>query len=206
MYSNRLRSDQDTYKHDLAQSTGPGAYLLDIPKINCDNCFLADPTIRMGHGGATTGGSCPAASLTDIDSELLGITRRSSRCPTKHYLPTGNPPCRIKNVRDCKALSTEDTRLSNPPCTLRGGNNGFNRWEWLCGNPQAKAINLLPLNINNRLLTKDAHRPCIPRPFSAALALPPEDNSTYAYVSDNIQADTLVPHMTWQSCANIRRA
>ena len=206
MSSQRLRNDQDTYTHDLAQSVGPGAYVLDVPGVSCTECFVADPSLRMGYGGGA--GKCKNADLTDLDSELIGIARRASRCPKNHYLPTGKDACRIKNVRDCDrrtALSTEDTRLSNPPCTLRGGHNGFNRWEWLCGNPQEKAISALPLNISNRLLVKDAHRPCIPRPFSSALALPPDNDISYAWVSSKIEADTLVPHMTWQSCANIRR-
>jgi hypothetical protein len=33
-------------------------------------------------------------------------------------------------------MMTDDSRLSNPPCNLRG--TGWNRWEWLCLNPQER--------------------------------------------------------------------
>ena len=41
----------------------------------------------------------------------------------------------LKHFQDCH-LNSEPTKLSNPPCNLRG--TGWNRWEWLCQNPQDK--------------------------------------------------------------------
>ena len=54
------------------------------------------------------------------------------------------------------------THYYNPPCTLRG--TGWNRWEWLCQNPQNRAI--VPFNrglfigVNTNLMARDNHRPC----------------------------------------------
>jgi hypothetical protein len=171
MSFNRLRFDNDTYEHDLRQSTGPSAYALGTPQ-NCPDgaCFVADPAVRLGTGGAT----CARNVLVDVDSEVMGITRRRSRCPTEQYLPSQEPFCRMHRPPDCRtqALSCEDTRLSNPPCTGRGTENGFNRWEFLCADPQRAAIARFPMHINGRVVIKDNWRPCVQRP-SEPSALPP---------------------------------
>jgi hypothetical protein len=59
-------------------------------------------------------------------------------------------------------LPTEDTRLSNPPNTLRG--TGINRFEWLCKNPQENVEAPFDYNINYRLIAKDNHRPQVVKP------------------------------------------
>ena len=64
----------------------------------------------------------------------------------------------------------EDTRLSNPPCTLRG--TGINRWEWLCRNPQERVFVPFDFNISDKTLAKDNHRPCVPNPLDQTLVLP----------------------------------
>ena len=52
---------------------------------------------------------------------------------------------------DC-FTSSEDTRLSNPPSTLRG--TGINRWEWLCKNPQTDIEEPFDYQISSRILSK----------------------------------------------------
>jgi hypothetical protein len=65
---------------------------------------------------------------------------------------------------------TESTRLSNPPCTLRG--TGINRWEWLCKNPQDRVEVPFDHMIDSVLMAKDNHRPLIPKPMDQTIALP----------------------------------
>jgi hypothetical protein len=67
-------------------------------------------------------------------------------------------------------VPAEDSRLSDPACNLRG--TGFDRWEWLCLNPQEKALVPFDYNISNRIVVKDNHRPCVPNPIDQRLPLP----------------------------------
>jgi hypothetical protein len=197
MSSTSLRRDKCTYTHDLRQSIGPGNYMLDHPRNDCRECFYPDPTVRLGTGASR----CENSKLVDVDSELIGIGRKASRCPADHYLPGTNDYCESKKLQDCSILSTEDTRLSNPPCTLRGIENGFNRWEWLCTNPQDAAIIPFNVNINYRLVVKDNHRPCIEKPLDPAV-LPPQlpfDHPKWC----TGKADTTVPNMHWRRCEAI---
>ena len=152
MSFNRLPYDICSYKHELAESVGEGMYRLGTPPNACEPCHAADPRIKLQSQGVSISRN---TALIDIDSELLGITRNLSSCPDKKYAPTADNSfhCGAKqwemllevvkillnyvdnkdmiHFSDCFTPS-EDTRLSNPPCTLRG--TGWNRWEWLCRN------------------------------------------------------------------------
>ena len=55
----------------------------------------------------------------------------------------------LHHWKDCQ-IPAEDTRLSNPSCNLRG--TGWNRWEWLCLNPQEKVEVPFDYNISNRII------------------------------------------------------
>lgn len=168
MSFNRLNYDTCQYKQVIAESTGSMRYVLGTPKNTCDPCFVDNPLIRMQKTGPT------ATGLIDIDSELLNITRPNSRCPARKYVPLcssqqqqqnpGTPP-----PKHC-AFPTDETRTSNPPCNLRG--TGWNRWETLCKNPQDKVLVPFDFLIQNRLIVKDNHRPCIPRPIDVSMSLP----------------------------------
>ena len=81
----------------------------------------------------------------------------------------------MSTFKDCDIPSRENTRLSNPPATLRG--TGWNRWEWLCENPQKRSLVPFDYNINNRLVTKDNHRPLVPNPIDQSVFLPPQNNN-----------------------------
>jgi hypothetical protein len=175
MSFNRLNYDNDTYKHILRESIGPGDYLIGTPRVDCDGCFFPSPDIRMDGYGA---GVCEK-ELIDVDSELMGITRKQTNCPANKFVPPSKEFCNMKMPNDCYGLTTEDTKLSNPPCTLRG--TGWNRWEWLCQNPQDKALIPFDWNVNNRLVVKDNHRPCVPNPLDQRDSLPPMDNDRVVY-------------------------
>lgn len=199
MSFNRLNYDTCTYAHNLKQSVGTADYMLNAPRIDCQSCFSPDPRIRLQERG---GAMCDTPSWIDASSELLGITRPASSCPQGKYIPTGKPFCQMKNVPECKQISSEDTRLSNPPCTLRS--TGWNRWEWLCRNPQDKALLNFDHNISNRLIVKDNHRPCIPQPLSPCDALP-SANSENTMFSDNLKyepkmVDFQIPSVHWRKC------
>lgn len=164
----RLDYDACTYEHNLRQSSGTGDYWLQTPSIECMKCFPGDPSINAQQSGVA---KCANRPLVDLDSELMGLTRKASNCPKDKYVPSAQPFCQTDKLRDCRAIPREETRLSNPPCTLRC--TGWNRWEWLCQNPQANVLAPFDFNISNRIVVKDNHRPCVPTPLSPIPILPP---------------------------------
>uniref|UniRef100_A0A6C0BGP4 Uncharacterized protein n=1 Tax=viral metagenome TaxID=1070528 RepID=A0A6C0BGP4_9ZZZZ len=196
----RLNYDDCTYKHILRESVGPGDYMIGMPRVDCKNCYFPSPNIRIDHSGA---GKCK--ELIDVDSELMGITRRATNCPLNKFLPSPSDFCEAKLGEDCMEMTAEDTRLSNPPCTLRG--TGWNRWEWLCINPQEKVLIPFDYMINNRLLSKDNHRPCVQDPIDQNDALPPKGNNQftprYTPQEKNEEAFDDIPGPTWTNCTKI---
>lgn len=201
MSFNRLNYDNDTYKHTLRESIGPGDYLLNKPRVDCDGCFFPSPDVRMnGYGAAIC-----EKELIDVDSELMGISRQATNCPAGKYIPTNKPFCQTKMPKDCYGLTREDTKMSNPPCTLRG--TGWNRWEWLCQNPQDKALIPFDFNINNRLVVKDNHRPCVTDPLDQSVALPPKENDRIVYDWSSRFKDAFVDVVSPQLgvCQNIQQ-
>jgi hypothetical protein len=173
MTSTSFRSDNNAYKHQLKESIGPFLYLTE--KLNpCKPCFAVDqPAAMVGYG-------CKNRNLTDIDSELIGITRKASHCPADNYSPNERSYCDSEIFDMCSPLVAENTRLTNAPCTLRS--TGWNRFEWLpCGNPQAHALLNFDTQIDTKLLSKDNHRACMPTPVCNEKVLPPSMNSKIEY-------------------------
>jgi len=172
-----LSYDPCSYEQKLKTSVAPGMYMLGTPANDCTDCgrdIPADPSMRWQHWGP---GMCAPGSAVGVESDLFGIPRKNTKCPSKQYLPGNNPeapsvcaaPSKSVPVRSCMA-PREDTRLSNPPCTLRG--TGWNRWEWLCYNPQDKAIIPFEWNVSYRNVVKDNHKPCLPSPLNQDAFMP----------------------------------
>jgi len=229
MSFNRLNYDTCTYKHTLAESISPGDYLLNTPKISCEPCYQSNPSVRL----QSIGNSVSKTNyLIDVDSELLGITRKSSNCPDKKFLPEcKNCKCSSGEVcgqgvtnlcKDCDNklkeggkcgdedlydfkdcyIMTDDSRLSNPPCNLRG--TGWNRWEWLCLNPQERVEMPFDWNINNRLVVKDNHRPCVPQLVDINISLPTPGILPCEEVRPSCSSYTKENSIDWRSCKEIR--
>ena len=171
MSFNRLNYDTCQYKQVLAETTGPVNYVLGTPSNTCDPCFINNPSIRLQKSG--NGVDTSFQSLIDTDSELMNITRPNSKCPSRKFLAQcsgGVGVAATKEIpRDCTFV-TDETRTSNPPQNLRG--TGWNRWETLCKNPQSKVLIPFDYNIQNRIVVKDNHRPCIPTPIDVNPSLP----------------------------------
>lgn len=222
MSFNRLTYDTCSYNQVLLETTGPGIYQIGTPQNVCKPCHPSDPYIRLQGMGASVSRNTP---LIDVDSELLGIVRNNSRCPERKYLPNcGIPVQGNANAGKCAACqknsklcvdhektalefkncftNTEDTRLSNPPCTLRS--TGWNRWEWLPLNPQDRVEMPFDFEIDSRRLAKDNHRPCVPKPLDQTLVYPHADSKP---ICDNISSfcsvPTSPPSVHWQSMSNI---
>jgi len=198
MSFSRLPYDTCAYVHELKESIKPGDYMLKTPLSDNKGCFFPDPSIRLN----TYGASLCDKNIIDVDSELLGLNVKNTKCPSKKFTPSAEPFCNKIDMKDCSFLSSEDTRLSNPPCTLRG--TGWNRWEWLCENPQTKALIPFETDINYRMVAKDNHRPCVPTLSDQTLSLPTQNNSQV--VEDwNIYKDTSFPNVHWRCCGEIAK-
>ena len=177
MSFNRLDYDTCSYKQELKESISPGEYQLSSPFISCEDCFSNDPQLIIQRAGVSVAKDIP---MIDVDSELLNINRKLSKCSSNDFIPKFNEKGEIENninkvdFKDCKIPTMENTRLSNPACKLRG--TGWNRWEWLCNNPQKRSLVPFEFNISNRLVVKDNHRPLIPTLIDQSVFLPPKNN------------------------------
>lgn len=183
MSSASLQQDPCSYQEKLKRSIGPGMYMLGTPANDCAPCgkdIPNDPHLRWQSWGP---GFCEPGSTVDAGSELRGLNYKNTKCASEQYLPGKYTPkqagvCSPAGkypVRGC-AAPTESTRLSNPPCTLRA--TGWNRWEWLCYDPQDKAVVPFDYLISNRIMVKDNHAPCLPNPLDQTNVIEGSDNGT----------------------------
>jgi hypothetical protein len=174
---------------DLRVSTGPGRYQLDAPPQYCDACYAPEPTIRMQKWGA----SMPTSYMkTDVESDLFNINRPTTKTTCNQYNPQSNKVNAggKEAPKEC-AFPQTHSRLVDPPCTLRS--SGWNRWEWLCQNPQESVMIPFDNLVTTRLQQKDQFRPCIPTPINSEKLLPApsafEPSAKYAGLETGALAD-----------------
>lgn len=206
MSFSHLAYDSCAYAAELKESEAVGKYLIDpvFSGETHERCFVPWTNAAPSENAVAVSSKYP---LIDVDSELLGITRKYGRCrtePDDSYAE--NAP-----LKDCSDpfLDPENTKLSNPPCTLRG--TGWNRWEWLCTNPQDTAILPFRTNIDNKLLARDNHRPCLPTPLSNNEAHPPNSADSAKCYTDHpakfegvdFVDDVSPTYMHWRPCCEI---
>lgn len=202
MSFNRLNYDWNAYQHELRQSVGTGMYVLGRPAVHEKPCFPLDADRKPS--AQLPSSTCGDRELVDVSSELLGITRRASNDPNQDYFPGDGACMKNQSLRDCGNIHSEDTRLSNPPATLKS--TGWNRWEWLCRDPQHQAFVPFDYNISNRLVVKDNHRPYLQRPIDQSAALPPANASDDVVTwrsgqfGGSREPVDQPPSSTWKSC------
>lgn len=171
-----LRTDSCAYDEKLRRSVGPGMYMLGTPAndcgIECTRDIPADPFLRYQGWGPNT---CAPGSAVDDGSELRGLNYKASKCSADSYTPgkySAQGTCFAKGTTDPRACTapTEPTRISNPPCTLRS--TGWNRWEWLCFDPQERALIPFEWNVSYRRVVKDNHTPILEQPLDQSAFIP----------------------------------
>lgn len=210
MSFNSLKYDTNSYRHVLAESVAPLEYQLGTP-LNCKECFVNDPSYRIQRMGNSVDAK---EKMIDIDSELMNITRKLSNNPRDKYIPKEDKNgelCVEQNkihLQDCNMPKMEYTHLSNPSNNLRG--TGWNRWEWLCQDPQEKVI--LPFNngfsqgIDTKILAKDNHRACVPKPLNINNSLPRASNQPN--VNKIVPVDEVPTNpksVSWRNLESIKR-
>lgn len=203
----RNKYDVQDYTRDLYQTIRPGYFKTNLPRNDCEGCLNPNPTHN-----ASFGNSLHKQNLMDVDSELMGLTRKNSKCPPNKYNPDkANEEfknSKLNHYGDCPNFVGESTRLSNPACTLRG--TGWNRWEWLCQNPQDKAIVPFNIELNTSIMTKDDHRPCIPNLINNDTSRPISENNNddiIMYYDQGITRGVKVSegfeNQHWKNCTQI---
>lgn len=172
----RLSQDSSSYVEKLKRSIGPGLYALNTPYNDCTFCpktLPDDPAIRFQSYGPNT---CTIRDSIDDSSELLGLNYKKSKSNDAEYTPgkyKSNGLCAVQSTSDPRQciVPREDTRLSNPVNTLKG--TGINRWEWLCHDPQERAIEDFDrIPVNYRMVAKDNHVPIIETPLDQSQFFP----------------------------------
>ena len=144
--------------------------------------------------------------ITNVDDEYQRMNN-----PNKKYAPkkvecsgSGNKHfCGYDGKQASEDCHKEDehTRLSNPPCTLRG--TGWNRWEWLCQNPQDQVFRPYEWNTNTKLVAKDNYRPCVPRPFDQTVGLPRTNPNLTMDLHPTCGNNTATPAQGWSFCPSL---
>lgn len=146
------------YRHDVAKmvenneiSTGPGRYRLGVPNAYGNAVFVPDPTIRQQFWGASHD---MTSTKTDVESDLRNLARPTTRGACGQYRPEEGAAraARLTAMPEADFPQTH-ARLVDPPCTLRS--TGWNRWEWLCQNPQAGVMMPFEWNVDSRVSAKD---------------------------------------------------
>ena len=107
---------------------------------------------------ATNQGQPAGAGVISTTMPIEGFEAK----PRQGLFRKNGQRCTDNNLVDFPSCSfnTEDTRLSNPPATLRG--TGINRFQPMGLNPQAKLFFPGEYHTSTRLVFRDNHRPCIP--------------------------------------------
>lgn len=205
MSFSRQQYDSCAYESAIKQSTDVGKYMYNEPRP-CNPCFIESPYIRnQSYGGAT----CADKGLIDVDSELLGLNVKKSKCPSKEFNPLKGEFCTLKREQDCGTndfFNTEPTRISNPPCTLKAYT--VNRWEFLPCDPQDKPFNLPPFErlANSQIMAKDNHRACIPTIMNQSKALPVTDYPNPKVETYKFKAmPTFKEHNNLRTCEEMQR-
>lgn len=210
MSFNRTTYDHCKYEKTLKQSTGIGNYHTGQPRQNCYTCIPSDPRINVGLSrigpiqNNINGSTCKNVHNIDLDSEIIGINSKIGCAESENKFDK----CELNTKPECVGLQTVDTRLDNPPSTLKG--TGWNRFEWLCKNPQDRVLIPFDHNISYRLVAKDNHRPNIPQPINQAQVLPPLNHSDAPYVSpwmhcQSRKTEEPIPSVHWRNCNTLQQ-
>ena len=116
------------------QSIGPHEYHLNTIQQEGKPVYPWAPTSRIQKIG---GSLLEDKERVDVDSELIGITRKLSNDPETHYKPSDEMVLKYLNLED-GFFHQESTLLNNPPSLLRG--QVKNRWDSVHKDPMQNIL------------------------------------------------------------------
>lgn len=205
----RSSYDPCAYTEILERSGAPGAYRLHAPDAPpaCDGAVVGDEYARLQAYGRPL---CAQGANIDAESALRNIDRPASTCAAKGHTPgtfadvTALVDCGYSEKETTRACftPTEDTRLSNPPSTLRA--TGWNRWHPTCRDPTIPAARarMEPAGgmfVSSQQVLKDNHVACDINPFLDDAPLRPPRGPDV----DNFAPEDGLGHWSLQSAAGI---
>jgi hypothetical protein len=126
-----------------------------------------------------------SSTKTDVESDLLNISRPTTKSACGQYDPAQGAARHLTPMPET-AFPRVYERLVDPPCTLRG--SGWNRWEWLCQNPQEMAMIPFEHFVNTQQYQKDSYQPQIALPLAASPAA-----YSHAALCGRVYLDQAVP-------------
>jgi hypothetical protein len=107
MSSNRLIYDNCEYNTKLGESVGPLEYMLNPMQYeNCNKC-----RIELGVVGGNNV-SHVKGNLVDLESDLMGVTRKASLCPSRKFKSI----CATSDPNNCQPANIAMTHL--PSCNM----------------------------------------------------------------------------------------
>ena len=134
MSSNRLMYDTCEYQTRLQESAGTLEYTLNsMRNENCNKCSMELGTV----GGANV--SHIKGNLVDLETDLMGITRKASLCPMKKF----SSNCATGNMANC-----------SPESIVITGEN--------CG--QQRVIDTTPVHLRSCNMVRYKPTPMPPKP------------------------------------------
>ena len=121
MSSNRLMYDTCEYQTRLNENAGTLEYMLNpMRNENCNKCRMELGTV----GGTNV--SHIKGNLVDLETDLMGITRKASLCPVKKFTSacaTGNMAnCRPENITITGENCGKQRVIDTTPLHLRSCN------------------------------------------------------------------------------------
>ena len=149
-YIRAFNEEQNKLLND--QARGPGLYQLDESLRNNKPAYAWAPGTNVSRED-----KAPSGDLTDIQSELMNITRKESKNIYLQYSPYESKTFQSPIHGDDGFFDQVNSRLSDPAFDLK--EYGINRWEWLPIDPQKNAVEpFRRIGENTVLATLDNHK------------------------------------------------
>ncbi len=130
-YNRAFDEQQNKLLND--QSRGPGLYQLDKSLRNNKPAYAWAPGTNVSRED-----KAPSSELTDIQSDLLNITRKESKNIYLQYSPYESKTFQSPIHGEDGFFDQVNSRLSDPAFDLK--EYGINRWQWLPIDPQKNAV------------------------------------------------------------------
>ena len=157
MASTRYIYDKSRTKKNLQESTGAGRYMLNTPGQGIPQYF-EDPQMRMQRWGGNLMGVTGGHPI-DIDSDLIGLTRKLKKFCNKREYPNKSINNRVYPIpfsSDNKTVC-EQSRVTHPAWMYKDLEQDHRSYLFL--DPQENVCKHFQNNLNTRILESDNFKP-----------------------------------------------
>jgi len=144
----RFHDDEFRIKKQLEETTFMGRYQLNRPGNGTQMPFFDDPHIRLQYWGANL-----TTNNTHLESDLLGLTRKSNRDLVDVNNHQSNAAQTTQITYSRVDPFVEESRASHPAWTYK--DQDHTRWETPLINPQHGVDIPFEWNLQTRILEKE---------------------------------------------------